>query len=107
LKLTKWIVIGLVVLVLLIIIAAAQILGKFSYLEVLYSNILIFVFSLIAIAILSTVGSAFIGVYISHRYFSTRNFTPFEEEMMKMCSDVKEIKKKLKEIDERTSEKKN
>lgn len=91
----KWIIIGIGVFVALVITASAQIIFKFTYQDVLYSNFWAFIFSLIAIAILSIVGSIFVGMYISIRYFSARNFTPFEEEMLKMRKDIIEIKTKL------------
>jgi hypothetical protein len=84
---------------LLIILAGAQFVFHFTYQDVLYSNFWAFVFSLIAIAILSIVGAIFIGMYWSHKYFSARNFTPFEEEMLKMRADVKEIKEKIHKLE--------
>ncbi len=58
-----------------------------------------FVFGLVVISILAIIGAVFFGMYLSHRIFSTRQFTTFEEEMLKMKEDVEEIKKKLEEED--------
>ncbi|MFW6140954.1 MAG: hypothetical protein ACOC53_00155 [Candidatus Saliniplasma sp.] len=60
-----------------------------------------FVFGLVVISILAIIGAVFFGMYISHRIFSTRQFTTFEEEMLKMKDDVQEIKKKLEEKDKK------
>ncbi|MFW5904127.1 MAG: hypothetical protein ACOC89_03510 [Candidatus Saliniplasma sp.] len=60
-----------------------------------------FVFGLVVISILAIIGAVFFGMYISHRIFSTRQFTTFEEEMLKMKDDVEEIKKKLEEKDKK------
>jgi MFS superfamily sulfate permease-like transporter len=98
-KLSKGIAIGTVILVGLVILAAAQIITGVSYQDAIYSNFWAFVFSLIAIAILSIVGAIFIGIYVSHSYFSARGFTPFEEEMLKMRADVKEIREKVEKLE--------
>ena len=100
-KLTRSVVIGTIILLALIALAAAQWIFRFTYQDVLYSNFWAFIFSLIAIAILSIVGAIFIGMYVSLRYFSARNFTPFEEEMLKMRSDVREIREKVAELEKR------
>ena len=100
-KVSRSIAIGAGVLVLLIALAGAQFIFRFTYQDLIYSNFWIFVFSLIAIAILSIVGAVFIGMYWSHRYFSARGFTPFEEEMLKMRKEVSEIREKLHELHEK------
>jgi len=56
-----------------------------------------FVFGLVVISILAIIGAVFFGMYISHRIFSKRDFTTFEEEMLKMKEDVEKIKEKLDE----------
>jgi len=56
-----------------------------------------FVFGLVIISILAIIGAVFLGMYISHRVFSRREFTAFEEEMLKMKEDVEKIKEKLEE----------
>jgi uncharacterized protein YneF (UPF0154 family) len=106
-KLSRWILLGFVVLVIMIILAIAQIVLKFTYQDLIYSNLFLFIFSLIAIAILSIVGSVFIGMYISASYFSARNFTPFEEEMLKMRKEVGEVKEKLDQLDDKLKEQKH
>ncbi len=58
------------------------------------------VFSLVFISVLAIVGAIFIGMFISHRIFSASGFTTFEEEMLQMRKEVKEIKEKLDEMDE-------
>ena len=100
-KTSKWMVAGFLVLIILIIVAVAQILGKFSYQDIIYSNFWVFMFSLLTIVILSIIGSAFIGMYISQKYLSDRNFTPFEEEMLKMRKEVGEIREKIQKLEEK------
>lgn len=56
-------------------------------------NVLSFIFALFFTTILALVGAVFIGVYIAHRLGSTTGFSPFEEELLKMRSEVSEIRK--------------
>ena len=48
-----------------------------------------------AIILLALIGAIFIGMFLSHRILSSGTFTPFEEEMMRMREDIKEINEKL------------
>ncbi len=59
---------------------------------------LAFVFALVFTTILAMVGAIFIGVYISHRMQYASGFTPFEEEMLRMRSDVKDLKSDIAEL---------
>lgn len=61
------------------------------------ANFFLFLLALVTITILAIIGAIFVGIFISHRIFSVKGFTPFEEEMLKMREDIKEIKKALKE----------
>ncbi len=56
------------------------------------ANLLSFIFALVFITILALVGALFIGIYISQRLQSPRGFTPFEEEILRMRGDLKELK---------------
>lgn len=58
-------------------------------------NLLSFVFALVFTTILALVGAIFIGIYISHRLQSPTGFTPFEEEMLKMRSDVARLREEV------------
>lgn len=48
-----------------------------------------------ALIILALIGAILIGMLLSHRILSIGGFTPFEEEMLKMRKDIKDINKKL------------
>ncbi len=63
-----------------------------------------FVFALVVISILGIIGAAFLGIYISHRVFSSRDFSTFEEEMLKMKGEVEYIRKKIDELMEKGSD---
>ena len=74
--------------------------GYISF-EQIFTRFIVFVFSLVIISILAVIGAIFIGMFISHRVFSSRQFTTFEEEMLKMKSDVNEMKKMVEELKEK------
>jgi uncharacterized membrane protein (DUF106 family) len=59
---------------------------------------LAFVIALIFTTLIALVGAIFIGVFLSHRILNPTGFTPFEEEMLRMRSDIQEIRKDLDAI---------
>ncbi|MGA7475611.1 MAG: hypothetical protein WBW47_00120 [Thermoplasmata archaeon] len=63
---------------------------------------LAFVVALIFTTLLALVGAIFIGVFLSHRILSTAGFTPFEEEMLRMRADLREVKRDVAVLRGRT-----
>lgn len=57
-----------------------------------------FVFALVFTTILALVGAIFIGIYVSARVLRTSGFTPFEEEMLRMRADVRDLKTAVAEM---------
>jgi hypothetical protein len=53
---------------------------------------LAFVSALVFTTILALVGAIFIGVTVTARVLRAQGFTPFEEEMLRMRSEIREIK---------------
>jgi hypothetical protein len=86
----------LAAVVALVLIEAGILTGLISLSDII-ANFFIFLLALVTITILAIIGAIFVGMFISHRIFSVKGFTPFEEEMLKMREDLKEIKKALKE----------
>src|SRR5208282_3308609 len=66
--------------------------------------IALFVIALVFTTLLALVGAIFIGVYLSHRLLSPTGFTPFEEEMLRMRSDMQSIKRDLADLRGRPAE---
>jgi hypothetical protein len=64
----------------------------------LVGSFLGFVFALVVIAILAIVGAVFIGMFVSHRIMSTKGFTPFEQEMLKMRQEVRDLQDRVDSI---------
>lgn len=59
---------------------------------------LAFVSALVFTTILALVGAIFIGVTVTARVLRAQGFTPFEEEMLKMRSEIGEIKNAVDRI---------
>ncbi len=78
------------------------IIGGWIQFQDIFHNFIAFVFGLVLISFLAVIGAVFIGMYISHRIFSSREFTTFEEEMLKMRRDVEHIKDKIDEIEKKS-----
>jgi len=78
----------------------AVIVGWIQFQDIFY-NFVAFVFGLVIISFLAIIGAMFVGMFISHRIFSSREFTNFEEEMLKMRRDVEDIKEKIDNIEEK------
>jgi uncharacterized membrane protein (DUF106 family) len=95
----RWVVLWLVVVIVLFAIFIAEITQAIRLTDII-SYFFVFVLALVIIAVLAVIGAAFMGVFISHRIFSVKSFTPFEEEMLQMRKEVKEIKKKIDELAE-------
>jgi hypothetical protein len=60
---------------------------------------LAFVFALVFTTILALVGAVFIGIYASARILSPTGFTPFEEEMLQMRSEIRELTAALQRLE--------
>jgi hypothetical protein len=56
------------------------------------------VFSLLFTTIVAVIGAIFIGIYISHRILSPAGFTPFEEEMLRMRTEIREMRMMLEGV---------
>ncbi len=61
------------------------------------------VFSLVFTSILAIVGAIFIGIYISTRLLRPTGFTPFEEEMLRMRTELQQLARSVEELRRTTS----
>jgi hypothetical protein len=64
-------------------------------------NLLVFIFALVFITILALIGALFVGIYISQRMQSSGGFTAFEEEMLRMRAEVRQLTDDIGEIKHR------
>ena len=84
----------------LIVTFILELVGVISMAELVYQNFDVFIFALVFISLLSIIGAIFLGMFISNKLMSISGFTPFEEEMLKMRKDIKDIKSTLKNMDD-------
>ena len=94
----KWLAF-IAVVVLLILFEVGQIYGVVSY-TLITTNLSIFIAAVVLVSLLSVIGAMFLGMYVSHRFFTTKGFTPFEEEMLRVREDVKQINERLRDIED-------
>jgi hypothetical protein len=82
-----------VLLVSLLLVELAEITKLFTLpVQSAIGDPLAFVIALVFTTILALVGAIFIGIYISARILSPSGFTPFEEEMLRMRDEVRELR---------------
>lgn len=103
-KISKPTVAWLVIVFVLVAIFLGEVLGIIS-IESALANFYIFMIALLTITILAIIGAVFLGIFISHRIFSVREFTPFEKEVLSMKEDIDHIKAKLDEYIGKENEK--
>jgi len=89
------------VVVVLIFVEIAELTHLFTLpVQSALGNLLSFVFALVFTTILALVGALFLGIYISQRLQTPGAFTPFEEEMLKMRAEVREIRAEVARLSE-------
>ncbi len=96
-RISRWTLLWLLVVGLLISIELAIVVGAVNPYDVV-TFFFIMVSGLIVIAVLAIIGATFLGIYISHRILSTQDFSPFEQEMFRMADEVKRLSQKVDEI---------
>ncbi len=98
---TRWIgiIVWSIVITVLVVIEVAEITHLFTLpISTALGDPLAFVFALVFTTLLALVGAIFVGIYISHRLLSPAGFSPFEEEMLRMRADLREVKKMVEEM---------
>lgn len=93
-RISRWTLIWLLVVGALVSIEIAILFGVVNPYDVV-TFFFIMIAALIVISVLAIIGAAFLGVYISHRILSTRDFTPFEQEMLQMAEEVRQLSEKV------------
>jgi hypothetical protein len=96
-KVSRWTLLWLLIVAVLVVIWAGVLLGWITPGD-LVTSFLGFAFALVVIAFLAIIGAVFLGIVISHRIMSGQGFTPFEEEMLKMRQEVRELRDRLDDI---------
>ena len=88
-----------VLIIILLIVEIAEITHVFTLsVSQAFSDPLALLIALVFTTILAMVGAIFIGIYVSHRLLSPTGFTPFEEEMLRMRADLREVKRDVADV---------
>ncbi|MFQ5919493.1 MAG: hypothetical protein ACE5I4_05545 [Thermoplasmata archaeon] len=96
-KTNWWTILWIVVVALLLVVFILQLSGVLTLAD-LAANPVLFLVAFVIVAVLSAVGAMFIGVFVTHRIFASSEFTPFEQEMLRMREEVREIRERLDEV---------
>lgn len=87
------------VLVALVILEFAEVTHVFTVpISAVLGDPITLVVSLVFTTIVAIIGAIFVGIYISTRLLGPRGFTPFEEEMLRMRSELHELKVALDDL---------
>ncbi|MGB9636410.1 MAG: hypothetical protein ACPL1Y_04075 [Thermoplasmata archaeon] len=87
-------------MIFLVVLEIGQLLGIIR-LDRIISNPWGFVFGITMIAILAVIGALFVGVFIAYRVFTSRGFTPYEEEILKVAEEVHKISARTEKIEQK------
>jgi uncharacterized protein YneF (UPF0154 family) len=93
-RLTRWPLLWLLIIGVLVVIEIGVVTGRIDPLGSLF----VFIIGLMVVSVLSIIGAVFVGMFVSHRILSTKGFTPFEQEMLRMRQEVRELSERLGEI---------
>ena len=93
-RLSRWILLWLLIIGVLVAIEIGVVTGRLDPIR----SFLIFLIGLMVVSVLSIIGAVFVGMFVSHRILSTKGFTPFEQEMLRMRQEVRELSDRLGEI---------
>ncbi len=65
-----------------------------------YLNWVGFIDQIITISMLAVLGAVFFGMLLAYRMLTKTSFTPFEQSMLEMTEDVKELRSKIDALEE-------
>lgn len=96
-RLSRWTLLWLLIVGVLVAVELSILTGVLSPSNILGFFIL-FVSALVMITVLAIVGAVFLGMWASHRILSTQGFTPFEQEMLRMREEVRQLAERVEAI---------
>jgi len=95
-RISRWTLLWILIVGVLFVLEVSLITGVFSPNPAV--SIFGFIYALTFVAILSIIGAVFVGMVVSHRILSVKGFTPFEQEMLRMRQEVRELNERVTEI---------
>lgn len=95
-RISRWVLLGLLIIGVLVAIEVGIVTGLLTPDPI--ASFLGVIFALTVISVLSIIGAVFVGMFVSHRILSTKGFTPFEQEMLRMRGEIRELNERVSEI---------
>jgi hypothetical protein len=93
-----------VVIVALVVLELAEVTHLFTFpISAVLADPVTLVVSLVFTTIVAIIGAIFVGIYMSTRLLGPRAFTPFEEEMLRMRAELREVRRTVEELRDRSS----
>jgi len=62
------------------------------------ASFLTLIYALVVISVLAFIGAIFLGMFVSHRILSGKGFTPFEQEMLRMRQDIRDLNDRIEQV---------
>lgn len=95
-RISRWVLLWLLIVGVLVAIEIGILTGLVTPDPI--ASLLGIIFALTVISVLSIVGAVFVGIFVSHRILSAKGFTPFEQEMLRMRQEIRELSERVSEI---------
>jgi len=96
-RFSRWMILWLGIVAVLVAIEIGVLTG-FITPAGLISQFLTLIVGLVVISVFAFVGAIFLGIFVSHRILSGKGFTPFEQEMLRMRQDLRELNDRIEQI---------
>ena len=93
-RISRWSLLWILVIGVLVAVEVGVATGRITPGD-LIGSFLGFLVALMVISVLSIIGAVFVGMFVSHRILSTKGFTPFEQEMLRMRQEVRDLTERL------------
>src|SRR5207302_11182805 len=84
-RLSRWVLLWLLIIGVLVAIEIGVVTGRLDPI----GSFLVFILALMVVSVLSIIGAVFVGIFVSHRILSSKGFTTFEPELLRMSHVVR------------------
>ena len=99
-RFSRWMVLWLGIVVVLVGVEIGVVTGYITPAG-LISSFLTLIIGVVVISVFAFIGAVFLGMFVSHRILSGKGFTPFEQEMLRMRQEIRDLSGRLDAIAER------
>jgi len=96
-RISRWTILWLSIVAVLVAVESLILTGFITPAS-LISSFLTLIYALVVISVLAFIGAIFLGMFVSHRILSGKGFTPFEQEMLRMRQDLRELNDRVEQI---------